>query len=959
MKPFLKYLAEYILENFGEKKLEKLCFIFPNRRSGVFFKHYLMQVGRGYYWMPEIYTISDFVVKYSGLEIADPIDVSFELYQIYCSLVPSPEIYDEFYYWGEMMIRDFEDVDKYMVPAEKLFVNIKDLKALDNFMGGFDEEQIKIIREFWKHFNKSQPSDEQLVFMNNWNNLSPLYNRLREKLGEQQTGYEGMLYRKLAESVQSGDFNTFPWENIIIAGFNALNTAENVIFRHLRNTGKALFFWDYDHAYVDNKFHEAGRFLRKNLEEFPPVEMNRTFHNLDVNKNLKVYELPSDVLQARQMGRILTGNRSALTTDFDNTAVILGDENLLEPVLSSIPEFIPHVNITMGYPLSHTSAFSFINHLLRLQRNISHQSGGQKHRLYYRDVLPILNHQYLMNIMNNDLKRKLKEIQELNLIYIDPDFFYHNELLRKIFRNTGSVDKISSYLREVLEQVISLYHSADNPGNEYNLEKEYAYFIISRLNKLEKIFNKDMDGLTTDTYTRLFTKIMYPARIPFEGEPLRGLQVMGILESRLLDFKNIIFLSLNEGVMPGAYNLFTFIPVNLRRAFNMPVREDHDAIYAYYFYRLLQRAENVFILYNSKSDGMRSGEKSRYLYQLDYLSAFNPEYKTLAFNISHPAAKVISIEKTSEILKKLERFLENGDRTLSPTAITSWLDCRLRFYFTYIAGLREQDEITENIDAPLLGNILHHAMKFIYEDHSGKELNSDIFQLLSAETNIVPCINRAFNKEFGRDSNKNVSDYNPEGRNIIVYEVIKKLVKNILWFDEKQLPFILLETENNHERIITAGAIRIRLGGVIDRVDLRKGIIHIIDYKTGKANPEFISIGTLFDPGIKERRKEILQTLIYAYLYENSLSGNKDIIPCIYSTRRIHKEDFIPYLSLKNSAGSRTSSLITFNQYREEFLQRLVSAIKDIFDPLLAFTQTDEKKHCTNCPYIKICHRDQ
>jgi len=685
MKPFLKQLAEYTIETFGTDNLERVCFIFPNRRSGVFFKHYLMQLGKGIYWLPEIFPISDFISRFSTLEKADPIDVSFELYRIYSSMVTTPESYDEFYFWGEMMTGDFDEIDKYLVPAGKLFKNIVDLKEIDNAFGDFEPKEMEVIREFWMHFFKQNKSEEQIRFMDTWKILFPMYEELRNRLRKSGLGYEGMQYREIAELIRNNEFPESGWDKIIVAGFNALNKAEKVLFRHLKNLGKGMFFWDYDKEYIENRYAEAGRFLRKNMEEFPPVNANWPVNFMKERKKIKIFELPSDVLQAKQLGRLLSAEADKITADFDNTAVIPGDENLIGPLISSLPENMPHINITMGYPLQHTTAFSFTDQILKLQKNLSRQPEKYSRRFYYRDVLSVLNHQYPIASGAPDI------IHERNIIYIKPEFFGSNELLKNIFRKIGDTREMAAYLRSILEQIISLNISRKDEGFDYDMEKDFAVYIIQRINKLEQIFDKDPGNKGIDTFVRLLRKILNAAKVPFEGEPLRGLQIMGILESRLLDFKNLVFLSMNEGIIPRSHSFFSFIPVKLRHGFSMPVREDHDAIYAYYFYRLLQRAENIFILYNSRADGLKSGEKSRYLYQLEYLSPLKPECKSLAFRISSSAPKEIIIKKTTDILKKLDEFTIEGNKGLSPTAIITWLECRLRFYLSYIAGLREQD----------------------------------------------------------------------------------------------------------------------------------------------------------------------------------------------------------------------------------------------------------------------------
>jgi hypothetical protein len=846
MNAFLKTLAGYVLNTYGEKKLEELSFVFPNRRSGIFFKHYLLEAGRGSFWMPEVLTINEFISGFSKIETADPIDISFELYTIYSRLATNPQTYDEFYYWGDMLISDFDDMDKYLVPAEKLFQNVVDLKEIEQLFGGFDEGQLEIIREFWAHFSHSGLSSEKLSFLEMWKLLHPLYDELNKNLRGRGIGYEGMLYREVAESIDTPEFQGVFKEKVIIAGFNALNNAEKKLFRYLKNSGKGLFFWDYDEEYVNNTIPEAGRFLRKNLEDFPPVDFGESFNHLNNEKKIGIYDLPSDLLQGKYLGKLLNSELPTDYEDFDNTAVILGDETLLEPVLSSLPENIPYVNITMGYPLAHTPVYSFTDQLLKLQKTISKQTDKKEERFYHRDVLDILNHQYLRYIIDEDVKVLTTKIHTMNMIYVVPELFSHNPLLKKIFRKVHSAVEMPVYLRDILEEVIALFFKETTTDEKYTLEKEYTFHIITRINKLEAVFQNSPANIGADTFSRLFRKIISNSRIPFQGEPLRGLQIMGILESRLLDFKNIIFLSMNEGVMPRAHSAFSFIPANLRYAFGMPGREDHDAIYAYYFYRLIQRAENISILYNSKTDGINSGEKSRYLYQIQYLSKFKPVIKTVSFHISGTEPQPIIIEKTKESLSKLREYTGNGTKSFSPTAINTWIDCRLKFYLTYIAGLREEDEVSEEIDAPVLGNLLHETMQLIYRDFKGKVVDQKTIAGLADESFIDNCLKEAFRSKYFKTK---ASEPYPtlEGKNIIVYEVIKSLVKQIIHKDTERVPFTILELEKKFTGSIHIKELDVNMYGIIDRIDLQEGEVYIIDYKTGNVEMTFGSVEELFD----------------------------------------------------------------------------------------------------------------
>ena len=956
MNAFLKILAGYTLKTYGEKGLEDLCFVFPNRRSGIFFKHYLLEAGKGTFWIPEIYTINEFIAGLSEIELADPIDTSFELYRIYKEMDITPESYDEFYFWGEMLISDFDNLDKYLIPAEKLFKNISDLKEIEQAFGGMDEEQLEIIREFWSHFGKPELSPEKKNFIEMWRLLLPLYLTLRERLHAKGTGYEGMQYREVADAIDTPDFSGIKKGKVLIAGFNALNSAEKKLFRYLKRSGKGLFFWDYDEEYVNSKFPEAGRFLRKNLKEFPPVDFGETFSHLDKKKNISIIDLPSDILQSKQLGKILSSEVPFSPENFDDTAVILGDETLLEPVISSLPGNIPHVNITMGYPLSHTPVYSFTSQLLKLQKSINKKTGQKADKFYYRDVLDILNHQYLRITLDAEITTLISTIKAKNTIYVKPEFFEGNTILGKIFRKIESSMEMPAYLKEILEEIISYYKNDTEDASDTYLEKEFTFHIITRLNKLESAFLKDPPDTGIESFARLFRKITSTARIPFQGEPLRGLQIMGILESRLLDFRNIIFLSMNEGVMPRAHSSFSFIPANLRYAFGMPGREDHDAIYAYYFYRLIQRAENIFILYNSKSDGLKSGEKSRYLYQLEYLSNQNPEKKTVSFSITSQKNLPVLIQKNSDILTKLQDYTNEGKKALSPTALNTWIDCRLKFYFTYIAGIREEEEMSEDIDAAVLGTILHETMRIIYTGNKGNVINDIIIKELLQKDYIDASLKEAMSiKLFGR--NKSDTDIIPEGSNIIAFEVIKNLATQILKMDAKRIPFTVLDMEKRFEYMLSADDRNVRIYGITDRIDLENGKIFITDYKTGNVEMTFNNLDGLFDSATRTRNKHVFQTFLYSYLYLKNANTECPVVPALYPTRNIFNESFTRKISLKLNPRGKPEEINDFRVFEKAFEGNLAILVSEIFHPSVPFSQTDDEERCKYCTFKSICHR--
>jgi CRISPR/Cas system-associated exonuclease Cas4 (RecB family) len=950
MDPFLKTLAGNLYKKYG-RDIQDICLVFPNRRAGLFFRKYLSEAADVSLWSPVTFTINEFVVELSDLRLADPVELLFETYQVYSKLVENPESFDDFYHWGEMMIRDFDDLDKYMINAENLFCNIRDLKEIDNIFDYITPEQKETLLKFWGHFNQASPSAQKESFLKLWNLLYPCYSLLNKNLKMRSLAYEGMIYREVAEKIKAKKLPHIPWSKIIFVGFNALNEAEKIIFRYFRNAGTGHFYWDFDSYYIDNPALEAGKFLRKNILEFPSAELPEQFSNHG-SREICIYELPSDITQAKFIHKLLDKRDPGEITQFHDTALILGNEDLLIPVLSSLPQQTEQVNITMGYPLSITPVFSFIDRILTMQKKLAKQTGKRSDKFYYRDVLAIMNHQYIRNIQDDKFSEYADEIHSKNKIYLDKLWFRDKGLLEKIFIRTESIDQLVEYLIFLMIEVAKGI-SSGGTSSEIRLEKEYIFYFLTRLRKLREIFGNYKTEPHIETFSGLLKKIMSTVKIPFEGEPLGGIQIMGILETRLLDFNNLIILSVNEGVLPKAHTAFSYIPNNLRYAFGMPTREDHDAMYAYYFFRVLQRSRKISLLFNSRSESTSTGERSRYLYQLQFDKRFNVSFKSVGFNIAERKPEPISIRKTAEVKKIMEKYTASGNSYLSPSSLSTYLDCRLKFYFSRIAGLQESDEASEEIEAKDIGTLLHETMFRMYNPFCGLEVSASDIEKMQPPDMVKRYVDGAFRKEFYK-TNDDSFEVNPEGQNIIIYEVIKKYASRILHTDKGMAPFKIIELENKYLSTIDiqAGSVKItvRIGGKIDRIDLKDNIIRIIDYKTGQAETKIKTIDELFDRNNTTRNKAVFQTLVYASIYDKIYNRPGKISLGLYITRKIFSEDFDPLVKLKDDT-------LDFLIIREPFLMKLEQLIREIFDDDTDFDQTPDEENCKYCSFAEICHR--
>lgn len=951
MQPFLETLAIHLIGSFG-RELGGCSLILPNRRSGLFLQRHLATHAGQVMWAPRIYPVSDFIDELSLLKKPDPVELQFMLYDLYRDCVQQPDHFDDFYYWGEMMITDFDDLDKYRVDVDMIFRNIADLKELEAPLAGLDPEQIRLIRRFWSGFHAGSQTPEKEKFIAMWDLLPVLYHRLRETLGRQGLGTSGMQYREIADRIDTGGLEWREGNRVIVVGFNALNHCEERIFSWLRERG-AMFFWDYDHRYVEDTTWEAGRFLRKNLKQFPEPMALETFRGLERKKDFRILDLPTDVLQAKTVHRILETEGDGLSGDCTDTAVVLCDEDLLMPVIMSLPSGYQEINVTMGFPMSHAPLFSFTDQLITLQQNVRKGREGPD-QFYHRDVTSILAHPCMGRTEDDAIPQLLSEIAGRNMVFVNETLF-KGELERKIFRRMEGGPGFIGYFRQIYQHLLDLQTDREDRMHR-DLDREFIFQILVQLNKLESLV-LSRPGLSSATLIRLFRKILAILRVPFEGEPLAGLQVMGILETRLLDFRHVILLSMNEEIMPRAHHGHSFIPYALRNAYLMPVREDMDAMYAYYFYRLIQRAEKVDLLFNSKSEGVRSGEMSRYLTQLMYEHNLRVIRPGLEVRAQETIPLTIGHTDTADAV--LAQYLEGSEsgKYLSPSAINTYLDCPLRFYLRYIAGIGEPEEVLEEVDAADFGTVVHESIHRLYSrilEEGNSTLDQEALLSLLDSGRPEKVLEEAFiAHHFRGDRHARI-----EGRNLITVRVMLKYLKKILETDTGIAPFRLVSTEGKYQRALEVrtgrGTSRIMLGGKIDRVDIVGRNLRVIDYKTGQAKLGFSNVAGLFDPDAPGRNGAALQVLFYAWIIAGKYPGER-ITPGIYIMRELYTRDFDPRLIMGTYSGA--APVEDFSALEEEFIIRLQAVLERMYDPAIPFSQTANETHCRYCDFTRLCSR--
>ena len=951
MMPFLESLARHLIRSAGSE-LKDMRIILPNRRAGLFLQRHLAAHVAHSTWVPSIYTISDFIDEMSPMELADPMELFFTLYDIYEDAAARPDSMDEFYLWGEMMLRDFDELDKYRVDADMLFRNIIDLKELEEPLAGLEPEQLEFIRQFWTGFHQGEQTTEKKLFLDSWLLLPVLYHRLRNELADKGKAYQGMQYREIAESTQEGGMD-YSWKGkTIIAGFNALNNCEKQIFSVLKNQG-AQFFWDYDHQYTDRVVKEAGRFLRENMQQFPPAAKLEGFRGLESEKDYHIFELPTDVLQAKMVHRILEGKDAEALRDCTDTAVIFCDEELLVPVLMSLPGNIENSNVTMGYPMKNTQVYSFIDTLLRMQHNIRQSSTGRV-RFYHKDVLAILLHPYFRRLQDTSAEDLSNEIIRKNLVVVDQELFT-GVLEKAIFRPVQESRDFTGYLRGIFNHILEAF-SGTGEHMEDALERTFIFQLLALLNRLE-IYVDQGPGISTTILERFMRKLVGALRIPFEGEPLSGLQLMGILETRLLDFEHVILLSMNEEMMPAAHAVQSNIPYSLRLAFRMPAKEDKDAIYAYYFFRLLQRARRVDLLYNGGAEGIQTGEMSRYLHQL----IFDKKVEVIRPGLEVRAREIqpLEIPHTRIAELKLDRYRQAGEegKYLSPSAVNTYIDCSLKFYLRYIAGNGEPDQISEDIDAAGFGTVVHDTLKELYseiaERNKGQVGREELSGLLAS-----PKAEEVLRRTFMKQHFKGRIREELEGRNIIIFRVMLRYLKKIIQRDHAIAPFELVSAEHDYRRDLKLEvgnkSLEISLGGKIDRIDRVNGKLRVIDYKTGQTVQNFTTLESLFDRELTSRNGAAMQILFYSWLVGDTYPG-EEVMPGLYTMKGLFEQEFDP--ALKMTSRKSAGRIISLKDHEESFISQLKEVLQKLYDPEIPFVQRADDKVCSYCDFAELCQR--
>lgn len=957
METFLKQVA-HDLYNKTEGNFTKVAIVFPNKRASLFFNEYLAQESDRPIWSPTYVSISELFRQSSDLSIADPIKLVCDLYKVFQKATGSKETLDDFYFWGEMLIADFDDADKNMADTHALFSNLKDLNELMDNYDFLEEGQKEALSQFFHNFSINQVTELKQRFISMWNVLGDIYAEYKALLESQSIAYEGMLYRQVIEQL---DVEALPYNKYIFVGFNVLNKVEHTLFKKLNEAGKAMFYWDYDTFYLNKTPHEAGEFIRRNLRDFPSELPASFFDNLNQPKEVTFIESPTENGQVRYLPQWIREN---LTSQEKETAVVLCNEALLQPVLHALPDNVKHINITMGFPLSQTPAYSFVNALMELHTSGYNPNNG---RYLFAEVISVLKHPYTRQL-SPEAEKLEQTLTRDNRFYPLPSELKQDNVLELLFTPRRNNLDLCSMLSEALKEVAVIYQqqAASHSDAFDQLYRESLFKTYTLVNRFHTLIESKEFNVQAGTFQRLLTRVMSSSSIPFHGEPAIGMQVMGVLETRNLDFRHLIMLSVNEGQLPKAGGDSSFIPYNLRKAFGMTTIDHKIAVYAYYFYRLMQRAEKVTLVYNTATDGINRGELSRFMLQFLIEWGYPVLRKQLEAAQSPQDSTPIIIEKTPDVIERMKSVFDirnNPKALISPSALNCYLDCPLKFYYKYVALLSAPDEVTADIDSAKFGSIFHYAAEHIYKDLTahGKLISKENLEtLLKDEVRLQTYVDNGFKELFFNLPPNEQPEYN--GIQLINSAVIVKYIQQLLRNDLRYAPFTFVGSEQrifeNIEICTPTGDIQSRIGGIIDRIDSKGESLRIVDYKTGGDADTPANVQSLFIPD-KKRSNYVFQTFLYASIVCKKLREKNDsrlVSPALLYIHRAASENYSPVIQMGEPRKPK-EPVDNFAQYEGDFRENLKTLLEDIFNPDISFTQTEIEDKCAYCDFRALCKK--
>jgi ATP-dependent helicase/nuclease subunit B len=958
MTKFLEHTANTLFEKYGDG-ISTLCIVLPNRRGGLFLRRYIARLAGKTIWSPAVYSIEDLFTELSGMTVCDSTRQIFELYEVHKEIEGAQaKPFEEFINWGQQLLHDFSEVDEYMVGPRELFTYLSEARAMS----------------LW-NLDQSPLSQFQSDYLKFYASILTYYDKFNQRLLAANTGYPGLIFRTVAENIGEVSRKA-AWERIVFAGFNALTKAEETAIDGLVLAGKAELLWDCDKYYFDDKGQEAGDFLRRWLRKWPVTTSRWVFDNFSSGKKeITVTGVPFNVGQVKYCGEVL-GKMLSEGINPEEIAVVLNDEQLLNPLLNSLPKEAGALNITMGLSLKQSPLFSLFDALFRLQEDAQRFKKTKKDGrplYYFRDVLRVLQHPFVAGMADAQTGGNRFVYEELvdsirtgNRVFLDMDqrlnkpsnglFAPNLDFLVTIFEPWGDLlssleclKKIIVFLREAL-----LAEKSEAGPDPVRLEFLYAFSRV--IHQVEGLMAQYGSIKTLTALHQLFNRLAESTSLPFYGEPLKGVQVMGMLETRVLDFENVILLSVNEDILPSGKTQHSFIPYDIRREFGMPTYLNKNSIYAYHFYRILQRAKRVELVFNTEPDELGGGERSRFIKQIgEELTKFNKDIMIKEQVLSSPPVMGIDyppiiVEKKGEVLDMLKGSLPRG---LSPSSLNSYRRCSLQFYFSYLAGLEEQKELEETVDRQTLGSAVHHALAKLFENIKGKPAGKA--ELTALLEQVGEKVEKAFAKEAeGADM--------AWGQNLLLLNVAKFMVRNLIREEIRRL-----EDNSNGRTTLTVRSLEdfidrkvavyvndemldVRVKGFIDRVDENGNIWKIIDYKTGRVNKNDLAVEEWEELRTDPAKDMAFQLLTYAWMLSGRINAKELAFePSIVSLRAVSDDTL--KIRVPGQEGGVTK------EHLKEFGNILSSILEEIFDVTKPFVQTDDLDICSRCAFISLCGR--
>lgn len=922
---FLSKLAKELLSN-NSTSLHNINIVLPNKRAKIFLIEELKKQSSTTFLAPKIISIEMLIEEIAQLRTLDNIELLFEFYIVYLDTTEKSkqQDFEKFSSWAVTLIQDFNEIDRYLINQNEIFSYLFDIERIKHWTPNVN--------------NQSKLIENHLDF---WKLMPFYYQKFSEHLLNKKVGYQGLLYRKASENcldfAKKSEDKTF-----VFAGFNALNASEETIIKCLLEHNKASVFWDIDAVFLKDEFHDAGLFLRriknswKHFETHPFNWITDAFSN---DKKIEVIGTPKSIGQAKIAGKIIEKivfeNKS-----LENTALVLSEENILIPILNALPIEVENLNITMGYPSKNNPAQILIYKLFQLHLNAQNRNKKQS-VFYYKEVLEILNNPLIVSsIQANEV---VKIIKNSNLTFITSNRLSElfskydlssNELVQHLFFDWNvSVNEILEKLKAIL---IYIKTHLSNQNEQDKVTKAFVFSIYNVILKITNYFETYNKIENLEILFTIYKQVIDQAQVSFEGEPLKGLQIMGILESRVLDFENVIITSLNEGKLPGGKSNNSFIPYDVKLEKGLPTYKERDAIFTYHFYRLLQRAKNIYLLYNTHSEGIDAGEKSRFITQLEIEHLPNHNFKKVFYNAIKPDTiyQPIEVIKTQPILDRLEEIATI--KGFSPSSLTNYLRNPIQFYYQRILGVRENEEVEENVAANTLGTIIHEVLEKMYAPFEGKNIQIQLSDIEIMIQNIEAITLEKFIEVYKEGEIK-------KGKNLIAFEVAKRNIYNFLIQEKQHIEngdeLFILSLEKPHETIFEHPNLPypVKISGKVDRIELRNNTIRIIDYKTGKVEANKLKINTFEGLTLDLANDKIIQLLCYALMFQtNPLKGNYNVEVGIFSFKNM-KAGFLPF-TFGKGRGVVSETIIT-TEFLENFKEELVILIQEILNPAISFKE--------------------